>query len=125
MHPSVLQSDQSAVEPRDPFTGLPVRVRNALAQASIETLEQLTSCSRIDLLRKKNMGRVTLVTLEEFLSELGLALKGGTPPPVTIKELAASLEHMQHCRSCGESSWEDCDGGRAALAALARARGER
>ena len=40
-------------------------------------------------------------------------------------DLAAGLEHMQHCRSCAEGSWEDCDGGRAALAALAQARGER
>ena len=29
-----------------------------------------------------------------------------------------ALEHMQWCRSCGEGSWKDCEGGRAALAII-------
>lgn len=38
-------------------------------------------------------------------------------------ELLEALYHMQHCRSCAEGSWEDCDGGRAALAAISKAEG--
>lgn len=34
-----------------------------------------------------------------------------------------ALQHMQHCASCAEGSWEDCEGGRDALAAIAKARG--
>ena len=43
---------------------------------------------------------------------------------VAAPELAEALEHMRWCRHCGEDSWEDCEGGRQALAALAKARGE-
>ena len=39
-------------------------------------------------------------------------------------DLYEALEHMRWCRHCGEDSWEDCEGGRQALAALAKARGE-
>lgn len=52
-------------------------------------------------------------------------LHAETPLIAAADELAAGLEHMQHCRSCGEGSWEDCDGGRSALAVLAKARGGR
>lgn len=34
-------------------------------------------------------------------------------------KLREALRHMQWCRACGEDSWEYCDGGREALAALA------
>jgi len=32
--------------------------------------------------------------------------------------LLDALEHMKGCRWCAEDSWEDCEGGRAALAAI-------
>jgi len=35
------------------------------------------------------------------------------------RRVVEALEHMRWCRSCGESSWDDCDGGKAANAALA------
>jgi hypothetical protein len=38
-----------------------------------------------------------------------------------IGELLAALEHMRYCRHCAEGSWEDCNGGRDALAAIAAA----
>ena len=37
-------------------------------------------------------------------------------------DLAEALQHMQRCRECADGSWEDCDGGRAALTALEAAR---
>lgn len=37
-------------------------------------------------------------------------------------EALEALAHMQWCQSCAEGSWEDCDGGRAALAILAKAK---
>jgi hypothetical protein len=39
-------------------------------------------------------------------------------------DLLEALDHMQFCRACGEGDWADCDGGRAALAAIAKATGE-
>lgn len=35
-------------------------------------------------------------------------------------ELLEALEHMQTCRHCGEDAWADCEGGRKALAAIAK-----
>lgn len=35
-----------------------------------------------------------------------------------VAELQAGLNHMRWCSSCAEGAWEDCDGGRAALAAI-------
>jgi hypothetical protein len=32
--------------------------------------------------------------------------------------LIAALRHVHHCRDCKEGLWDDCDGGRAALAAI-------
>lgn len=40
------------------------------------------------------------------------------------RRLRDSLQHMQWCRDCGEGSWEDCEGGRQAIAALAATTGE-
>jgi hypothetical protein len=37
-----------------------------------------------------------------------------------VRELRESLQHMRVCQSCADGSWEDCDGGIAALAALAK-----
>ena len=39
-----------------------------------------------------------------------------------VQTLVEALEHMQLCGPCAEGSWDDCDGGRAAEAALAAAR---
>ena len=39
-------------------------------------------------------------------------------------DLLEALEHMSQCRPCGEDPWEDCEGGRKALAAIAKARGQ-
>lgn len=36
-------------------------------------------------------------------------------------ELLAALTHMRCCQACAEGSWEDCEGGQDALAAIARA----
>jgi hypothetical protein len=36
-------------------------------------------------------------------------------------DLLAGLCHMRWCRSCSEGDWNDCEGGRAALAAIAKA----
>jgi hypothetical protein len=38
-----------------------------------------------------------------------------------ISELVAALQHMKICGSCGEDSWNICEGGRAAQAALDKA----
>jgi hypothetical protein len=38
-------------------------------------------------------------------------------------ELLDALCHMRWCASCAEGGWEDCEGGRAALAAIAKAEG--
>ena len=43
---------------------------------------------------------------------------------VAAPDLLDGLQHMQICRECGEGDWADCDGGRAALAAIAKARKE-
>lgn len=40
-------------------------------------------------------------------------------------ELVAALQHMKSCGSCCEDSWETCEGGRAALAALEKANPEK
>jgi hypothetical protein len=37
--------------------------------------------------------------------------------------LREALEHMQWCRSCAEGSWEDCEEGAKALAALSHKEG--
>lgn len=42
--------------------------------------------------------------------------------PGIVAELVDSLTHMRYCAHCAESDWNDCEGGRAALAALARVR---
>lgn len=39
-------------------------------------------------------------------------------------ELLEGLQHVQVCASCSEGSWGDCEGGRAALAAIAKATGQ-
>lgn len=39
-------------------------------------------------------------------------------------DMYAALEHLWECRDCGTEAWADCEGGRAALAALKKARGE-
>jgi hypothetical protein len=39
-------------------------------------------------------------------------------------ELLDGLRHMRWCASCADGRWEDCDGGRAALDAIAKATGE-
>jgi hypothetical protein len=36
-------------------------------------------------------------------------------------ELVAALQHMKSCGVCAEDSWETCEGGREALAALVKA----
>lgn len=36
-------------------------------------------------------------------------------------ELVAALQHMKSCGGCAEDSWECCEGGRAALAAIEKA----
>ena len=38
-------------------------------------------------------------------------------------ELLESLQHKQACAVCAQGSWEDCDGGKKALAAIAKATG--
>lgn len=38
--------------------------------------------------------------------------------------LIEALTHMQWCRYCAEGDWSDCDGGRAALAALPAPHGD-
>lgn len=50
--------------------------------------------------------------------------------PEAIRELLAerdalleALQHMQHCASCAEDYWQNCEGGRAALAAIDAAKG--
>lgn len=49
---------------------------------------------------------------------------------VAIRELLAerdalldALQHMRHCASCAEDDWQNCEGGRAALAAIDAAKG--
>lgn len=37
--------------------------------------------------------------------------------------LLEALQHMQHCASCAEDYWQNCEGGRAALAAIDAAKG--
>ena len=51
--------------------------------------------------------------------------------PAAIRELLAerdalleALQHMQHCASCAEDYWQNCEGGRAALAAIDAAKGK-
>lgn len=39
-------------------------------------------------------------------------------------ELLEALTHMEWCRACAEDAWEKCEGGRHALAAIAKAKGE-
>lgn len=39
----------------------------------------------------------------------------------TIRDLLAALLHMKGCGACAEDSWETCEGGRDALAAIAKA----
>lgn len=39
-----------------------------------------------------------------------------------VAGLLSALDHMQWCRHCAEGDWADCDGGRAALAAIRAAR---
>ena len=36
-----------------------------------------------------------------------------------LDRMAEALQHMRWCSSCAEGFWEDCEGGRAALAVLA------
>ncbi len=38
-----------------------------------------------------------------------------------VEALAYSLRHMEHCAVCATDSWQECEGGRDALAALALA----
>lgn len=40
-------------------------------------------------------------------------------------DLLESLQHMQVCSICAQGSWEDCDGGKKALVAIAVATGGR
>jgi hypothetical protein len=39
-------------------------------------------------------------------------------------ELYESLLHMRLCASCSQGAWDECDGGRAALAAIAKVEGK-
>lgn len=52
---------------------LPTRARNFLKEANIETIGELVSFNRDDLLRFKNVGRKTIYELDVFLEGLGLS----------------------------------------------------
>lgn len=40
-------------------------------------------------------------------------------------DLLAALHHMRICASCAQGDWNDCDGGREALAVMTRIEGSR
>jgi DNA-directed RNA polymerase alpha subunit len=50
---------------------LSVRALNILKSCEIENIEQLSACTRNDLLRKRHMGPVTLKEIEAFLKAHG------------------------------------------------------
>lgn len=58
-----------------------VRVENCLASNNIETIGQLTSKTKDDLLGIKNFGRVSLWEVESKLTAVGLSLK---PVPISL-----------------------------------------
>lgn len=39
-----------------------------------------------------------------------------------VPALVEALQHMRVCADCAEGSWEDCEGGRAALVAMEMAK---
>lgn len=51
------------------------------------------------------------VELKDLRAQLAAAKAEG-------ERVRDALAHMQHCRSCAEGSWEDCEGGRLALTLL-------
>jgi DNA-directed RNA polymerase subunit alpha len=60
---------------------LSLRASNCLHESGIETLRDLVSRSREELLEVRNFGETTLQEIEEKLSELGLRLGMHTPAP--------------------------------------------
>jgi DNA-directed RNA polymerase subunit alpha len=60
---------------------LSLRASNCLHESGIETLRDLVSRSREELLEVRNFGETTLQEIEEKLSELGLRLGMHTPSP--------------------------------------------
>lgn len=63
-------SDQLQVRTLD--LPLSVRARNCLAQAGIDTVEQLVARREWEILGLKNMGRKTLKEIKECLAPMGL-----------------------------------------------------
>lgn len=53
---------------------LPTRIYNSLRNGGIETLGQLLSATRKDLVSMRNMGSKSIMTIEEKLKEKGVAL---------------------------------------------------
>ena len=60
---------------------LSLRASNCLHESGIETLRDLVSRSREELLEVRNFGETTLQEIEEKLSELGLQLGMHAPAP--------------------------------------------
>ncbi len=59
--------------------GLSLRARTCLAQAGINTIEELLACAKHDLIRLPHLGRTTLASIVDRLSSAGLALHSSKP----------------------------------------------
>ena len=55
---------------------LSVRAETILRRARIVTVEELTCCSKEDLLQLRNLGEATLWEISEILAKQGLQLRG-------------------------------------------------
>lgn len=53
-----------------------IRTRNCLLAEGINTLEELLNYSEVELLKTPNLGQKSLREIKDFLSNIGLRLKG-------------------------------------------------
>lgn len=65
---------------------LSIRSENCLLRGGIHTLGDLMTKTREDLLKIRNLGKISLKEIEEKMEKLGVALAGGKSEPKPTKE---------------------------------------
>ena len=82
---------------RTPIETVPfcVRALNAFSRMSIKTIEDLATRTRFELLKSRNLGRVSVKQIEVYLEALGLAL-GMHPSAESEAEQLLKVEQQKN-----------------------------